>query len=98
MWRNLKIYILVILTAAAGYFLLSYHIIYSGPGVELLKKKRLTSDHTFFCSAGKSAREILAIDTLREAGIGDMLVKTGKIDNEQKMTLEEQFSNDPVYY
>jgi len=78
--------------------MLSYHIIYSGASIDFLKKKRLTPARTFFCAAGKSAEEILVIDTLREAGIGNILVKTKKIDKEQKEIFEKRFGEDPVYY
>ncbi len=98
MWKTIKIYILAILVALAGYFLLSYHIIYFGASIEFLKKKRLTSSYTFFWAAGKSAEEILVIDTLREAGIGDIMVKKGKINEERKEFFEEQFTNDPIYH
>jgi len=98
MWKTIKIYTLIILAALAGYFMLSYHTLYMGSNVEFLKKKRLTSNYSFFWAPGKRVEDILVIDTLREAGIGDLLVKTGQITKEEKDILEKQFASDPVYY
>jgi len=66
--------------------------------LKLLNKSRLTSDYTFIYASNKSAESILRIDTLREAGIGDILVKMGRINEEEKKTLEKKFDSDPVYY
>ena len=98
MWKTIKIYTLIILAALAGYFMLSYHTLYMGSSVEFLKKKRLTSNYSFVWVVGKRAEDILVIDTLREAGIGDMLVKAGQISKQEKEILEKKFSSDPIYY
>lgn len=98
MWQKIKIYVLLVFLGAAGYFLLSYHIIYFGNTIKLLNKLKLTSEHTFVSAANKSAESILSIDTLREAGIGNMLVEMGRISPEENKLLEEKFNSDPVYY
>ena len=98
MREKIKLFILLVLLGAAGYFLLSYHIIYLGNSVKLLNKARLTSEYTFVYASNKSAESILRIDTLREAGIGDIFVKIGRISEEEKKTLEKKFDSDPVYY
>ena len=69
-----------------------------GNSLKLLNKDRLTSDYTFVYASNKSAESILRIDTLREAGIGDILVEIGKISEEEKESLEKKFDSDPIYY
>ncbi|VEN74541.1 conserved hypothetical protein [Candidatus Desulfarcum epimagneticum] len=98
MLKKIKMWVLVALAAAAGYFLLSYHLIYMGESVQFLKKKRLTSAYTFFWAPGKSVEDILSIDTLREAGIGGLLVKAGRLDPKTRQEMESWFAEDPVYY
>ena len=63
-----------------------------------MNKDRLTSDYTFVYASNKSAESILRIDTLREAGIGDILVEIGKISEDEKESLEKKFDSDPIYY
>ena len=98
MWQKIKIYVLFVFLVAAGYFLLSFHIIYFGNTIKLLNKQKLTSEHTFVSAANKTAESILRIDTLREAGIGNILVEMGRISPEEKEQLEDKFNSDPVYY
>ncbi len=98
MWQKIKIYVLFVFLGAAGYFLLSYHIIYFGSTIKLLHKLKLTSEHTFIRASNKPAESILRIDTLREAGIGNMLVEMGRISPEEKELLEEKFNSDPIYF
>jgi hypothetical protein len=40
----------------------------------------------------------MKIDTLREAGIGRILVEMGRLSQEEREALEEKFDSDPVYY
>ena len=40
---------------------------------------------------------LMRIDTLREAGIGDMLVEMGKLSEKEKERLENEFDADPIY-
>ena len=98
MRKKIKLLVLLVFLGVAGYFLLSYHFIYLGNSVKLLHKARLTSEYTFIFASNKSAESILRIDTLREAGIGDVLVENGRISKEEKEFLEEKFNSDPVYY
>ena len=98
MREKIKFFVLLVFLGAAGYFLLNYHIIYFGNSLKLLNKSRLTSEYTFIYASNKSAESILRIDTLREAGIGDILVKMGRINEEEKKTLEKKFDSDPIYY
>ena len=82
----------------AGYFLLNYHIIFSGRTVKLLNKSKLTSEYTFINTSNKSVESLMRIDTLREAGIGKVLVEMGRLSNEERESLEQKFNSDPVYY
>jgi hypothetical protein len=77
MKRIKKIAIFAILGAAL-YVLLSYHFIFIGNSIKPLKKTQLTLKYTIFSTKAKSVESILAIDELRKAGIGELLVKMGK--------------------
>ena len=68
------------------YFLLSYHFIIIDNGVKLLKKSSLTLEYTIYSAKGKTNAMIMAIDDLREDGIGDLLVEMGKM-SEQTLEL-----------
>ena len=98
MMKKLSSYILLALLGAAGYFLLNYHIIFSGATVKLLNKSKLTSEYTFICASNKSVESLMRIDTLREAGIGKVLVEMGRLSKEERESLEQKFDSDPVYY
>jgi hypothetical protein len=98
MRKKVKLFALTALLGTAGYFLLNYHFIYLGNSLKLLNKARPTSDYTFVYASNKSVESILRIDTLREAGIGDILVEIGRISEEEKESLEEKFDSDPIYY
>ena len=98
MWKKISLVIWATILGIAGYFLLSYHIIYFGNSIKLLNKLKPTSEYTFIWAQNKSMEAILRIDTLREAGIGDILVEMGKLSKKEKEVLEEKFNADPVYY
>jgi len=98
MWKKINRFILIILIAVFGYLLLSFHVVYFGNAIKVIKKARLTSEYTFVNVKGLPAESILKIDTLREAGIGDTLVEMDKLDKERKEILEKEFESDPVYY
>jgi hypothetical protein len=98
MGKKIKLFALSAFLGVVGYFLLNYHFVYLGNSIKLLNKARLTSDYTFVFASNKSAESILRIDTLREAGIGDILVENGKISKKEKESLEEKFNSDPIYY
>ncbi len=98
MWQKLKNIVLVAIVAIAGWFLLTHHIIFMGSSLEFLKKTRLTSDYTFFSISNKRPESILIIDTLREAGIGELLVKTNVLTEDRRKEMEIRFANDSIYY
>jgi len=88
---RIKQYILIAIAAAAGYFIMNNHFIIDGSDVHLLKKTSLHLHYTFYSIKQKKPAVIMKIDYLREAGIGDLLVDLGIIDNEEKSRLESQY-------
>lgn len=81
---RLKQYLLIGLAIAAFYFLLSHHIIFSGPTeFDLLKKQELTLEYTFYSLKNKKMADILRNDKLRDAGIADVLLDRGHISEER---------------
>ena len=91
MLSRLKQYLLIAILAAAGYFLLSNHIIFHGKQPYFLKKSSCNLHYTFYSIAEKKPETILQVDILREAGIGDLLVEVGRITEEEKVRLEHQY-------
>ena len=89
---RIKQYILIAIAAFALYFITTNHFIFYGQQVHLLKKSSLHLHYTFFSVKGKKPANIMKIDYLREAGIGDLLVELGIINEEQKNQLESQYS------
>ncbi|MFZ0450499.1 MAG: hypothetical protein WAL98_14775 [Desulfatiglandaceae bacterium] len=77
--------------AAILYVLLSYHFIFVGKDVKLLKKSQLTLNYTFYSIPGKTNRKIISIDALRKDGIADLLVEIGRISPEQRDMFLDQY-------
>jgi len=76
------------------YFLLSYHFVIIGNKVKLLEKSTLTLNYTIFSTKAKTTKAILAVDVLREDGIGDLLVEVGKISEEELELLMIKYSEE----
>jgi hypothetical protein len=91
---RIKQYILIAVIAAAGYFIMDNHFIFYGTKIHLLKKTSLHLHYTFFSIKGKRPNSVMKIDYLREAGIGDLLVELGMINEEQRTKLENEYSYD----
>jgi len=91
MVTRIKQYILIGILAAAGYFIMDNHFIIYGKDIRLLQKTSLHLHYTFFSVKGKSPAKIMDIDYLRDAGIGDLLVEMGVIDDEQRFNLENEY-------
>ena len=89
---RIKQYILIVVLAAAAYFVMSNHFIFYGTKIHLSKKPSLHLHYTFFSIKEKRPSSIMKIDYLREAGIGDLLVELGMIDQEQRADLESEYS------
>ena len=97
MFGKLLKFVVIVLVGALSYFFLSFHVVYLGTSVELIKKKRLTPQYAIV-NAADPVEHILRSDTLREAGVGALLVKLGRLTEERRLELEEQFKSDPVVY
>ena len=93
MLKVIKKYILYGILILAVYMLLAYHYIYvGGKDLRFLKKEHPNLKYTFFSIQSKSPEVIMKIDTLRNAGIGDILVDIGMITDEKKIALENKFA------
>ena len=88
---RIKQYILIAILAAAGYFIMSNHILFYGSEIHLLKKTSLHLHYTFYSLKQKKPAVIMEIGYLRDAGIGDLLVDLGIIDEEERSRLESQY-------
>lgn len=77
------------------YMLSSHHIIYfGGKTFKVLKKQKLTLNYTFFSATLKSNKSILSIDILREAGIADLLIGMGRMNEAQRDRLMSEYEDD----
>ena len=74
-----------------GYFLASHHIIIIEKDFTTLPKDRLTFEYTFYNLTDKDPENVLAIDMLRDAGIGDLLVELGWLTEDERAELESQY-------
>jgi hypothetical protein len=81
--------LLFVALGAILYFLLSYHVILTNRGAQLLKKSTLTLEYSFFSTRGKSNKTILAIDVLRKDGIGELLKKEGLMSEQEEALILE---------
>jgi hypothetical protein len=88
--RLLKKLIVWCCVAGVGYFLISNHLIFVGSNLKILKKTKLSMDYTLFSTQGKTNESILSVDVLRKAGIGQILVETGKMSQEELESMMEK--------
>jgi hypothetical protein len=79
------------------YFFLSYHIIYIDKSLRLLKKSELTLEYTFYSANLKTNKTILSVDPLREDGIGDLLIKRGRMTEEEMESLLDKIEGKDRY-
>lgn len=91
MQKGLKKLVIWVVILACGYFILSYHFIFIGSDLRLLKKSKLTLEYTVFSTQGKSIESIMNVDDLRKDGIGDLLVEAGKITQDQLDAILEMY-------
>jgi hypothetical protein len=89
--RPLKKLVTWAIVLGCGYIILSYHFIFLGGDLKFLKKSHLTLEYTFFSTQGKSIESIMNVDDLRKDGIGELLVESGKITQEQLDAILEKY-------
>ena len=88
--KHLKKLVFWGIIAGIIYCLLSYHFIFFGLNVKPLKKSKLNFNYIVFSTSSKSVESILSIDELRNDGIGQLLVKMGKISEEDLERLTDK--------
>ena len=79
------------IVGAVFYFLLSYHIVFIGSSIRLLKKSQLTLEYTIFSTQGKTNESILGVEEMREDGIGELLVDMGKLSEDELNRLLQKY-------
>ena len=94
MAQKIKHYILIGILLAIGYLLASQHIIIVDKDFELLKKSYLSFEYTFYIITDKDPADIMRIDLLREAGIGDILVEYEMLTELELETLEKKYEDE----
>jgi len=92
--KRIKQYFLVAILLGIGYFFASQHIIIDNKDFSLLKKSYLTFEYTFYNITDKDPEDVMYIDLLREAGIGDLLVEMGKLTESEKINLEVHYDDE----
>ena len=76
---------------SCGYFLASRHIVIYEKEFNLLNKAYLTFEYTFYHITDKDPDDVMRIDILREAGIGEILVDYGMITEMEREKLEAKY-------
>jgi hypothetical protein len=87
-------YIITGILLLIGYFFASHHIIINEREFSTLKKSYLTFEYTFYNVTDRDPEDVMRIDLLREAGIGDLLVEMGLLGEMQKEKLEDRYDNE----
>jgi hypothetical protein len=89
--KKIRSYILIAILLGIGYLLASQHIIIVNKDFSLLKKSYLTFEYTFYNLTDKDPEDVMEIELLRDAGIGDLLVEFGMLTESEKEELERQY-------
>lgn len=76
-----KTLLVLIITAAAGYGMLSYHFILLDSSLKIIKKTGVRYENTFIDARGVKKLEIAAKPDLIKAGVNDIL---GQVDETMK--------------
>lgn len=92
--KGIKKFILWSCLGAGLYLLMSYHFIFFGMNCKVLRKSKLTLNNTFFSTQGRNSKSLISINDLREAGIADLLVKMGKITEQEKRKLMAEYTEE----
>jgi len=92
MRERIKKYLLYGILAAGLYVLLAYHFIHcGGMTIKMIKKAEPNLHYTFYSIENKRPETIMAVDALRENGIGDILVEMDLLTEDEKQDLEEEY-------
>ncbi len=97
MMARLKQLILLGVVVAAVYFLLTRHFVFYGTQVTTLEKDGYTLEHTFVNvnpTEFRTPENILRNDTLRDAGVGEVMVEFGIITHEKLQKIEEKIRSE----
>ena len=82
------------------YFLLAYHYIVIDNSLKMLKKSKLTLKYTIYSTEGKEINIILSKPELWNDGIGELLVREGKMseDDLEKYRMKKEAEEEEEYY
>ena len=84
MLTRIKHYILIAAAIGAFYYLLSHHFIMtSWTDFDVLEKSELTLANTFCSVKQVSPEQLLGMEDLREAGIGEWMVERGMLTQQK---------------
>jgi hypothetical protein len=84
MVTRIKQYLLILIALAIFFFILDHHFIFVGWNeIDLLKKEKLSLEYTFFSLKQANPTKVMRIETLRDAGIGDVMVERGMVTQQQ---------------
>lgn len=80
MLERIRNYVLIALAAAVFYFFMTHHVFFTSfTDYDLLKKIEPTFKYTFVSIKQINPVKIVQVTALREAGVGDLLLKRGLI-------------------
>jgi len=87
---------LLVIGAGYGLYLVAcnHFIYFDNNKIKLLKKKKPTFAHTFFSTSLKTNDAIISDDILREAGIADLLVEMGLLNEEKRNYLLDKYAKE----
>jgi len=101
MLTRIRNYIIFALIIGAFYFFLSHHLIITGShfafaswddwdGLKILKKNELTLKYTFFSLKQANPYQVMRIEELRDAGIGEIMVEKGMVSKEMLREITQE--------
>ena len=91
MKKKIMSYLIAAVLLGCGYFLASRHIVIYEKEFSSLKKEYLTFEYTFYHITDKEPDDVMRIDILRDAGIGQILVEYGMITEMEREKLEAKY-------
>ena len=91
MRKKIMSYVIAAILLGCGYFLASRHIVIYEKEFNLLNKAYLTFEYTFYHITDKDPDDVMRIDILRDAGIGEILVDYGMITEMEREKLEAKY-------